>query len=228
MMIFWRVLSKALSLFMIGASKLLPYRGEVYMFHSVGDDSHDLNVSTVAFETLLKKLQNKNVIRLEDWGKSNNYIILTFDDVADSFYYNAFPLLKKYRLPFTIFVSCSLLDTEKHISTAILKELAECRLCTVGSHGWKHSFYVNFDKEEANKDLLLSKRELEDLTQKKVFAYAFPFGSIYACGFGKKKYVRSYYKYGFGTIASPITQPNLFPNYYLPRIKVDESFIYNL
>ena len=193
------------------------------MFHSVGDSRHDFNISIESFERFLMALIKGKVIRLEEWEQKDSFACLTFDDVPDSFYYNAYPLLKKYRIPFTIFVSCSLLDTYSYITTEMLQEIAKCELSTIGSHGWSHSFYAEFSKESAMADLSSSKKKLEAVTHQSVEIYAFPYGSVYACGLRKKKYAGVVFKYGFGTIASPITKPSLLPNYFLPRIKVGED-----
>lgn len=224
-MIFKRVLCKALSLFMIGASKLLPYRGKVYMFHSVGDDRHKLNISIETFESFLKKLKSKNVIRLEDWESEKNFICLTFDDVADSFYYNAFPLLKKYQLPFTIFVSTTLVGERLFVTEEMLHEIASCNLCTIASHGYSHFYFGSMTKEHALADLDKSQRYLSNINNRNISLYAFPYGSLYACGLKNKHLVARFYKYGFGTIPSVITKPNLFPLYYLPRINVSENIL---
>lgn len=228
MKIVYRVLSKIIHSFLIIISRILKRRGDIYMLHSVGDNLFDYNITVFSFECLLKKLQNKNVVRLEDWSKSNDFICVTFDDVPYSFYYNAFPLLKKYNIPFTIFVSCSLLDSEKYLSTKMLEEIAACELCTVGSHGCTHSFYADMNKSKAVLDLRNSKQFLERLTNKQVNLYAFPYGSIYACGLKNKKLVKQIYKYGFGTVDCSITKPLLCPKYFLPRINIDDSFIYKL
>lgn len=204
-------------------AKVLKQRGRVYMFHSVGDARHDFNISVESFERFLASLKRNKVIRLEEWEKKEGYVCLTFDDVADSFYYNAYPLLKEYRIPFTIFVSCSLLDTEGFITTDMLREIAECELSTIGSHGWSHTFYADFSKENAIVDLSSSKKKLEEVTHRSIEMYAFPYGSVYACGLNNKKQVGVVYKYGYGTIATPITKPSLLPNYFLPRIKVGED-----
>ena len=208
---------------MTGFSSLFHSQGKVYMFHSIGDNRHEMNVSEATFMSFLETLRDKNVIRLEEWEKQDRFVCLTFDDVADSFYYNAFPLLKKYSYPFTIFVSCSLLDTDGFLTTSMLKEIAECKLCTVGSHGWDHSFFADFSSAKAFEDLRFSKDKLEGITHKQIGLYAFPFGSIFACGLGRKKLVRRCYEYGFGTIKAPLTRPRLLPTYYLPRIAVTED-----
>ena len=191
------------------------------MFHSVGDEHHEFNVSINSFERFIESIKGSNIVRLEDYKKGNNFICLTFDDVADSFYYNAYPLLKKNKIPFTIFVSCDLLDREHYLSTAMLKEVSECDLCTIGSHGWHHSYYTDLKTREIEDELSSSRARLEELTNKKVELFAFPFGSIYACGLWNRKYVKKYYRYGFGTISAPVSKVCLLPDYYLPRICVN-------
>lgn len=220
-----RVTGKFLHLFQSELCKLLSIRGKVFMLHSIGDTWHEMNVPNAAFETFLKKIYRKKLIRLEEWRDYNDFICITFDDVADSFYYNAFPLLKKYNVPFTIFVCYSLLDKEKYITTEMLKEIASCELCTVGSHGINHSMFVEFDKDKAEYELFESKKVLESIVKKKVELFAFPYGSYYACGYRRKRIVLNYYKNGFGTVSVPITSPLLIGEYFLPRINVTENMI---
>ena len=202
--------------------RLLQQNGMVLMFHSVGGEKDEFNITVDQFENILKRLKEINVVRLEEWEEQKDFVCLTFDDVPVSFYYNAFPLLQQYNLPFTIFVSCSLLDTEGYITTGMLKEMSASELCTVGSHGWKHDFFYKFSLKGARQDLESSKKHLESLIGMSVELYAFPYGSFYACGLKHKHLVSDYYKYGFGTVAVPITNPSLLPKYFLPRINVTE------
>lgn len=218
-----RLLGKMIHEVIILLSKILPEKGRVYTMHSIGDNRHALHISTNAFRAFLESIKDKNIVRLENWEKSKNFVCLTFDDVASSFYYNAFPLLKHYKMPFTVFVSCSLLDKNKYLTTEMLREIAACELCTVGSHGFEHSYFRNFNYKEATSDLKSSKRVLENLVGREVSVYAFPYGSLYACGFSRKNLIREYYKYGFGTIKAPINKWCVLPKYYLPRISVLEE-----
>lgn len=206
-------------------ARLLKKRGTVYMFHNVGIDNSSFNISTLAFERFLRKIENKNVIRLEQWSCSEKFIALSFDDVPHSFYINAFPLLKKYNIPFTLFVSCSLLDTNEFISSNNLLEILSSGLCTLGSHGYKHVFFKSLKREEIECDLLSSKQKLQELTDCNVELFAFPYGSYYACGYKYKNLVRSHYKFGFGTVSCDITRPFIFHNYFIPRVCVTEKLI---
>ncbi len=218
-----RVLSGLLHFLASRLSRLLPKRGKVLMFHSVGDERHALNISVASFEHLIHLLKTKKIVKLEEWKNYSKFFCITFDDVADSFYHNAFPILKKYNIPFTIFVSYSLLNKDGFITTEMLKEISTCELSTIGSHGMNHSYFKSYNKKEAIEDLRTSKEKLGSLIGKEVNIYAFPYGSIYACGLCGKKVVKRYYKYGFGTISSSITKPSLLPQYFLPRIVVSDN-----
>ena len=108
------------------------------------------------------------------------------------------------------------------------KEIANSKVCTVGSHGVKHELYHEMTAIEARKDLEESRKRLEGLIGSRVDMYAFPYGSYYACGYTNKHLAGTIYKYAFGTVACPITKPSLLKNYFLPRINADVKFINNI
>lgn len=216
--LFRRVACKLIQTVHSKVPMFFPNRGEVLMFHNFEDrEGVDFNCSPKDFEVLLLSLKQKNVIRLEQWMCENDFVALTIDDVPESFYQYAYPLLVKYNLPFTIFVNVSLLDTPGFITTEQLMEMASCELCTVGSHGMHHSFYKDLSKENKEYELAESKRVLEKLTGVSVDVFAYPYGSYFACGLSNRHLVEKYYTYGFGTVASAITNPLVFYKYYLPR-----------
>lgn len=228
-----RILGKCCHLFYSNVASFLPSRGKIYMLHWVGDEKQNeetepFRLSVEQFRLFLKWIKKQNVIHLKDWERADNFIAITIDDVPENFYINAFPLLKKEGIPFTIFVNVSLLDKEGFISKEQLVEMSQCPLCTIGSHGVNHGEYTMLDRTDATNDLVCSKRELEKIIGKPVEMYAFPYGSYYACGYRNKHIAGEAYKYSFGTIASPVTKPCLLRKYFLPRINVDGNLLHNL
>lgn len=230
MRILERVLGKFTTLIIKGITFFFRKKGYVLMIHWVTDqilakDYEQYRITTNQFEYMLRFLKGKNIVRLENWENESDFWALTIDDVPETFYINAYPLLKKYSVPFTLFVNVSLLGREGYISVEQLQEMSRCELCTVGSHGDKHSEYVLFNREEACQDLNMSKKNLERLLDKPVELFAFPYGSYYACGYKNKYIAGQVYKYAFGTISCPITYPLVFKKYFLPRINVDQIFL---
>lgn len=228
-----RVIGKCCHLCYTNVASFLTPKGKIYMLHWIGDEKQDdetepFRLSVEQFCLFLKWSKKQNVIHLKDWEGADNFIAITIDDVPENFYINAFPLLKKEEIPFTIFVNVSLLDKEGFITKEQLVEMSQCPLCTIGSHGVNHGEYALLDRTDAMNDLVCSKRELEKIIGKPVEMYAFPYGSYYACGYRNKHIAGEIYKYSFGTIASPITKPSLQRKYFLPRINVDRNLIHNL
>lgn len=218
MTLFFRIIGKICHVFGAFAGRILPKKGVVYMLHEISDSDGEFCISSAVLEAFLASLDKEKVIHLEDWESKEDFIAITIDDVPENFYHNGFPLFQKYGIPFTIFVSTSLLDTPGFLNAAQLKELAQCELCTVGSHGTAHEFYKSFSREEKIRFLEDSKKKLSEICNRPIDLFAFPYGSVYACGFRDKKLVSKYYRYGFGTIASKVTKKNILPSYFLPRI----------
>lgn len=227
-----RVFNKMTMLYHSFLAKIYAERMIVLMMHHVGEPCYgELNVSEYYFELLLRKMERKNVVSLKDLDyasmiKERNNVkwALTFDDVPDSFYYKAFPLLKKYNIPFTLFVATSLLDKKGFLTRTQLVEISKSPLCTIGSHGVSHSFVRNMPRGKFIQELIESKRILRKMVADEIMLYAFPYGSFYACGFLGKKYVLDYYRLGFSTIPIPILKRGMYPH-FLPRINVTEKYI---
>ena len=205
------------------ASSFRQRKTSVLMLHSIGGAEGEFNISTASFARLVSCLADKNIVKGEDVTDAEESFAITFDDVCGNFYTNAFPLLQTAGIPFTIFVSLSLLDTPGFISTRMLREISESSLCTVGSHGINHCFFRHLDEKAMRAELYDSREELRNITGRKIELFAFPYGSVYQCGFRHKKLVNEYYRLGFGTIPAPVT--DISPRYFLPRINVTEKFI---
>ena len=198
------------------------------MLHWVGDEvlneeTEPFRISTEQCKDFLQWLKSKNVIRLENWEKEQDFFALTIDDVPENFYHNAYPLLREAGIPFTLFVNVSLLNKEKFITREQLVEMSQDKLCTIGSHGVSHGEFALLNKEQVLRELQDSKHELELIIGKPVEMFAYPYGSYYACGSANKYLAEEVYKYAFGTVACPITKPSLLKKYYLPRINVDKD-----
>lgn len=223
-----RLFYKIIQYTAIKRSQIRTVKGRVLMLHQIGLEKDEFCITPKDFETLVLFLSSRHTIRLENWDKESDFYALTIDDVPEGFYIYAFPLLKQYNIPFTIFVSLSLLDTQGYISTAQLLEMSQSELCTVGSHGVRHIEYYRLNKHEIKTDLIESQRMLTELVHKQIDLFAYPYGSYYACGLKNKKQVLDVYEYGFGTVKCPITTPLVLPKYFLPRINVDATYIMKL
>ena len=111
-------------------------------------------------------------------------IAITFDDGDADTYESALPILQKYAVPATVFVSSSLLDTvwvdngleRIMLSRTQLKALAASPLIEIGSHAHLHQPMIRRTRADLLSDLALSKKTLEDIIEKPVRFVAYPHG----------------------------------------------------
>lgn len=111
-------------------------------------------------------------------------IAVSFDDGDADVYESALPILQKFNVPATVFVSTSLLDTEwfdnglkrKMLSTSQLQALARHPLIEIGSHAHIHRSMTQLSSADLVADLTLSKQTLEKIIGKPVRFLAYPHG----------------------------------------------------
>ncbi|MDE6435783.1 MAG: polysaccharide deacetylase family protein [Lachnospiraceae bacterium] len=94
----------------------------VLMYHRIIDSNYNfwkLNVSPQTFEKHIKYIsENYKVLKLEEeWSNiveaGEKYVVITFDDGYVDNYRFALPILEKYHVPATVFVSTDLIDMDE-------------------------------------------------------------------------------------------------------------------
>lgn len=208
---------------------------KVLMMHEIIDNDATLNdfmqLHFDDFKTLLEKLKNK-VISINQFytqynnNEFNNKYVITFDDVHESVYEKAYPLLKQNNLFFTLFVNLSLLDTKGYITTDQLIEMSTSSLCTIASHGVNHFFHRKLNNNERLDELNSSKEQLEKIINKPVDFFAFPYGSLVAVSFDSIKQLKNTdYLMSFSTIPSGVWKSFMINKWFIPRINVTKKTI---
>lgn len=106
----------------------------VLLYHRVCDmkpDIWNLAVSPVQFELQMKYLkENYSIMRFEDdWSNiREKSVVITFDDGYLDNYRNAWPILEKYQIPATFFVSTGNIDSENEFWWDELSSLIYCNI----------------------------------------------------------------------------------------------------
>ena len=102
---------------------------KILLYHGVTDwkkeprDGTFLNyngkhIDLFEFERQMRWLsENKRVVKLTDWiqYRPKDDVAITFDDSYENLYHNAVPVLKKYNLPATFFISTGFVDDLKGV-----------------------------------------------------------------------------------------------------------------
>ena len=209
--------------FYLLSQKNKPCQGKVYMFHNVNEDHDTYAITKQHFESFIDHLvKNKKIVDIRTLieQKDPNNVVISFDDVHDSVFYNAYPLLKEKGLPFYLFVSNEYLNTKGYLNEAMISEMLKDSGAVLGSHHYRHALSRFMDDKELKEDLLRSKEELEGKFNVEIDSFAFPFGSMYACSKQNIKDAAEIFDYVFMTYAIPYHESY---GKVLPRINMNDS-----
>ena len=170
-------------------------RVPIIMYHDVikarGSKSVWFDCTREEFEDQMSFLiaQNAHPISLETLHKHlvrgdalpENAIVLTFDDNYQGFYDNAYPLLKKYQFPATMFVHTNFVGVKKDdhpkMGWETLQKLDKEGLVTIGSHTMSHPEDIRkLNPDDQEKELSGSKKALEEKLGHDIPYLAYPDG----------------------------------------------------
>ncbi len=104
-------------------------------------------------------------------------VILTFDDGYLSNYTMIYPILKKYNIPATIFVTVSTMDGAGKMTWAQMKEMESSGLVNIQSHSWKHEDHAAMPEGRIHNYIYNSFDLLEEkLGKRSPRLFAYPHG----------------------------------------------------
>ena len=195
-------------------------KGVVLVFHEVSDSfDHDesCKIRLTTFRRIIDSVAaGYKIVSVEDFlsSKEKNMAVITFDDVPQSFYTAAYPLLKEKGLQFTLFVAKKFVGMNGFLSAEEIISLDKDPLCTIGAHTCNHvQLRYENDSESDIKD---SKVYLEELLGHQVKYMAYPFGRYDSVsGKNRREVKETGFVAAFSTINSLV--PRCFNHFFIPR-----------
>ncbi len=174
-------------------------RVSVIGYHDIGEGLPEtaMRIHTSKFRKQMEaiRLLGIKVITLDEfiaWKKGETpipekSILITFDDGWKSVYTDAFPVLKEFGFPFTIFLYKNYIDGGgKALTTRMIQEMLNAGGLSIGSHSVSHPYPMtvkSYRKKGANafdaylrKEMGESKRYIESKFPVKANTYAYPGG----------------------------------------------------
>ena len=127
--------------------------------------------------------------------KKEKKILLTIDDAFKSFYDNAWPYLKKNKIPFILFVSTEPIGKSGYMSWSEIKEIEKYDFAVIGHHSHSHEYLIDKTNKEFIKDIeKANKIFLQNLSYiPTIFSY--PFGEYSKL---MRDYISKNFKLSFG------------------------------
>jgi peptidoglycan/xylan/chitin deacetylase (PgdA/CDA1 family) len=170
----------------------------ILMYHSISGGNeivahpyYHVNTSPSVFSAHMRFLSDNeySVVDLRDLNQcfetrnklTKKMVVITFDDGYRDFYTNAFPILKEYHFPATVFLPTDFIGSEnnrlrdkEHLTWGQVSELTNSGI-SFGSHTVSHPQLRDLGGSEIEHELRESKKSIEDQTGKSITSFSFPF-----------------------------------------------------
>ncbi len=198
------------------------------MYHRFNENKYpSTNIKIDVFKEHLQiiKDSNYNFLNPRDLEnnlmipKKNKEILITIDDGFKSFYEEAWPILKKEKIPFILFISTEPVGRNGYMNWSQIKEIEKSDFAIIGHHSHTHDYLIDktneefiSDIEKANEIFLKNLGYIPDL-------FSYPFGEYSKF---MKDYISQNFKLSFGQHSGVIDVNK--DKFELPRFPINEKY----
>ena len=198
------------------------------MYHRFNEFKYpSTNISMDIFEKHIKLILEsnysfyhpKNFEKEFNLSKKEKKILLTIDDGFQSFYENAWPLLKKNKIPFILFISTEPVGNKGYMTWKQIKEIEKSEFAVIGHHSHSHEYLIDKTENEFLDDMKTSNLIFEKKLGYVPTLFSYPFGEYSKF---MKDYVSQNFKIAFGQ-HSGIIDINK-DKFELPRFPINEKY----
>jgi len=164
------------------------YKAPILLYHHVAKRTDPtVTVSPGAFERQIVRLVQggERVVPFERWvgafrgegGIPRRPVIITFDDGYLDTYTEAFPVLRRHRIPATLFIATDWVGRTGYLNWDHLREMAQ-EGWTIGSHTRSHAYLPDLSRLKWEGEIRGSKEILEEKLQRAVTLFSYPVGGF--------------------------------------------------
>jgi len=198
------------------------------MYHRFNESKYpSTNIQMDIFIEQIQLIKNLNYdfIHPEDFVKNYNIpkkqkkILLTIDDGFKSFYDNAWPYLKKNKIPFLLFISTEPVGKNGYMTWEQIKEVDRETFAVIGHHSHTHDYLI-----EENNEIFIRDIEQANKIFKKELGYipnlfSYPFGEYSEF---QRNYISNNFDFAFGQHSGVIDVNK--EKFQLPRFPINENY----
>ena len=198
------------------------------MYHRFNENKYpSTNIRMDAFKKQLDMIEKENISFVDPnnfendlLSKRKRKILLTIDDAFESFYKNAWPILRERKIPFILFVNTREVGAFNYMNWEQIKEINKESFVKIGNHSHSHEYLVNESSFVIKKDIEESIKIFKKQLEENSLFFSYPFGE-YNLEF--KKIIKSLgFKYAFGQHSGVIDETKDF--FELPRFPINEKY----
>ena len=198
------------------------------MYHRFNEHKYpSTNIQINIFEKHLQIVQNskfrfyhpndfENEFHLP---KKEKKILLTIDDAFESFYKEAWPILKRNKIPFVLFVSTEPVGKNGYMTWDQIIEIEKSELGVIGHHSHTHKYLIDKEYTQFVSDI----EKANEIFQKKIgyipTLFSYPFGEYSG---EMKKYISKNFNISFGQHSGVIDVNK--DKFELPRFPINEKY----
>ncbi len=198
------------------------------MYHRFNENKYpSTNIQMNIFKKQIEMIKDLNYdfnnpkLFVENFNKPKNKkeILITIDDGFNSFYKEAWPYLKKNKIPFILFISTEPVGKKGYMNWDEIIEIEKSGFAIIGHHSHTHEYLIDMDHSEFIKDI-----ETASQIFKKKFGYvpeifSYPFGEYSKL---MKDYISKNFKIAFGQHSGVIDVNK--DKFELPRFPINEKY----
>ncbi len=198
------------------------------MYHRFNEDRYpSTNINMDIFEKQIELIKEKNISFINpqdfkinyDKKKNEKKILITIDDAFDSFYKNAWPFLKKNKIPFILFVSTEPIGKKGYMNWDQIKEIEKEDFAYLGNHSHSHEYLVEYEFKKFKNDIDRSIKIFIENIGYNPTLFSYPFGEY---SLEQKKYISDNFDFAFGQNSGVIDLNK--DKYELPRFPINEKY----
>ena len=198
------------------------------MYHRFNESKYpSTNIMMKVFDEHMKSIKNSkfSFYHPKDFEKEFNdpkkqkKILITIDDAFQSFYTEAWPYLKKNKIPFLLFVSTEPVGKNGYMSWDQIMEIEKSGLGVIGHHSHSHGYLIDKTHEEFIEDIKKASKIFEKKLGYVPSLFSYPFGEYSKF---MKDYISKNFKLSFGQHSGVIDSNK--DKFELPRFPINEKY----
>ncbi len=151
--------------------------------------------------------------------KKQKKILITIDDAFESFYENAWPILKKNKIPFLLFVSTEPVGKKGYMTWEQIKEIEKSEFGVIGHHSHSHDYLIDKKYQEFVLDIKKADKIFLNEIGYIPSLFSYPFGEYSK---EMREYISKNFKISFGQHSGVIDINK--EKYELPRFPINEKY----